>query len=74
MLLSQLDDKVELLLIKAREIIGFENPQATSCEEWESIRFENMPQDAFMEYAISTRQRWEIEALEAKLKSIKEEL
>lgn len=71
---AKLDKEIEALVIKARKIIGFENPESIDSEEWEFIRFESMPEDAFVDYAISSRRRWKVESLEAELKSIKESL
>ena len=71
---AKLDKEIESLVIKAREIIGFENPESIDSEEWEAIRFESMPEDAFVDYAVSSRKRWKIESLKAELKSIEEKL
>jgi hypothetical protein len=71
---AKLEEEIESLVIKARKIIGFENPESIDSEEWESIRFESMPEDAFVDYAVSSRKRWKIESLKAELKSIEEKL
>lgn len=71
---AKLEEEIESLVIKARKIIGFENPESIDSEEWEAIRFESMPEDAFVDYAVSSRKRWKIESLKAELKSIEEKL